>query len=206
MNADRRLHKMDANRYEWRDVAGMMATDAWTNELLALSRAERIIREVCFEAIREHLARSEARYQIVSIGGFTAWSNENAQWHRYCDRPAVVYKDSSRHWWLHGSEGRGYDTRTGLRLPVLVRSDGLHVWGYDLNAHRDDTDPRNGRHLPAILASDGRREWLCNGVRHREDLDPEGGPGSVPRLLPAVILANGTCEWWIHNKQLAIPL
>ena len=133
--------------------------------------------------------------------------------HRDNDKPAVVYSDGSREWWVHGKRLR-WDPRspTEIRCNPATKNyevSGTRVWhNIDGQIHREDE--------PAVIHADGSREWWQNGQRYRKNGLPtvetaEGRrmwhnrSGVLHRLgLPAVIGPEGP-EWWVNGERQAMP-
>jgi hypothetical protein len=179
------------NIYEWQEVAEQLALDTHIADLVALSRVAPPVREGCHGAIREHLARSEARYEESGIEhAINIWHNESGEVGRYCDRPTAM-EACEVSWSKRDVFHRNVvDPETGLHLPAVVRYTGARYWFHWGRFHRNDIDARSGVHYPACV-DNGLREWYLNGVRHRDDIDPMTG-----RHLPASIYASGTRLWY----------
>jgi hypothetical protein len=198
----------EANKYEVFEAAEMMATDDSVADLVALSRASKAIRALCHDAIRAHLARSEAQIVRDDYQGYIGWVNERGVTHRYCDRPAS-FGQMVCMWVRNGIEHRDtIDPTTGLHLPAAIYTNGIREWYVNGQLHRDDIDP-NGppgypRHLPAILGPGGA-EWAVNGRLYRDDIDPETG-----QHLPAHSFPASSFEWSYnmrpHCKGISAPL
>jgi hypothetical protein len=199
--------------YEWADIADMLAVDACIGDVVALMRVEKTIHKACCSIIREHLARSEERYAFNNFIACTEWRNENGHVSRYCDRPAYIYADGDRAWYMNGEAHRvAVDPVMGLHLPTFLNGSGSRYWWALGRPHRNDVDPVTGRHLPSSIRADGRRTWYVDGRLHRDDVeislesslersfDPKGNSREI--LLPAIIRSDGTCEWYRDGEHL----
>jgi hypothetical protein len=186
-----------ANLYEWAEVADMLSVDNRhrNDDILALSRAQRDVRAVCHEAIREHLERSEARWRVDESMNALVWLNERGFRGRYCDRPAFISRDGVYRWYRNASPHRDrIDPTSGLHLPASIEWGARWCWYRNGRLHRDDIDPRgNGKsHLPAVVDYECCA-WLYKGQLHREDPDDSMNTGSPH--LPAIIKWTGHREW-----------
>lgn len=138
-------------------------------------------------AIERRLCRSDQYIFIVE------WYR-NGRLHRL-DGPAVVddclgvekwYKDGELHR-VGGPAVRKWREERWVERGKLHRTDGPAVtrrgdwyWYYQGKLHRADG--------PACM-EDGEMQWRWMDKLHRSD-------------GPAVIKADGTCQWWLHGKQV----
>ena len=133
--------------------------------------------------------------------------------HRDDDLPAVIHKDGSREWWVHGKRLR-WDPRN----PTELRCDpstgnyevsATRIWhNIDGEIHRDSG--------PAVIHFNGTKEWWKHGERYRDNglptVETPGGmkmwhnrQGQLHREgLPALIGPGGP-EWWLHGIRQEAP-
>jgi hypothetical protein len=184
-----------------------------TRAHLARSEARIIADATCARWMDEKgfCSRYCDRPAIVALNGIRAW-----RYHGVGERkgvnpssglrlPTIIYSSTWFEWWSNGHVHRDeVDPETGLLLPAAIEG-GSRDWYINGERHRDEIDRKTGpegsgtgtRHLPSVLGE--TRFWHRNGNRHRTDVDSESG--TSPKLLPAVIYADGTCEWWIDGVR-----
>lgn len=46
---------------------------------------------------------------ITTDYGADAWIDDNGDYHSVCDKPAIIFDDGTREWWLHGKTHRDGD-------------------------------------------------------------------------------------------------
>jgi len=104
---------------------------------------------------------------------YRAWKDDDKQFHRENDLPAIEYRNGDKYWYFHGVKHREDD------LPAIEFADGGKIWYNNGEKHRE-----NG---PAQIEPNGAEEWYWNGDKHRE-----GGP--------AVTTRDGNTSWHQHGK------
>ena len=137
--------------------------------------------------------------------------------HSICDRPARIIcargnGKEIRKWYKHGVLHRETKDASGMILPaIIIGNDWIQEWYWEGQRHRDGDLPAlmeaNGQchratkapdrtTLPAAIRVNWSHIWYQYGELHRDDRTVDG------KLLPAVIYANGECEYWIHGEQV----
>lgn len=84
-----------------------------------------------------------------------AWVDENGQYHREGDLPAIMRDNGTREWCVHGKRHRDGDK------PAVDRANGDRLWKKNDIVHREAVDEQ-GAPLPAIIADDCSK-WIRNG-------------------------------------------
>ncbi len=84
--------------------------------------------------------------------GTKQWYNNNRQYHRDNDLPAVIYADGSKEWYQNGWLHRDND------LPAIIHDNGDQYWFQFGQLHRDND-------LPAIVYANGSEDWYQNGIQ-----------------------------------------
>jgi hypothetical protein len=88
----------------------------------------------------------------------TVWVDENGQYHREGDLPAVMLDNGGRQWWMHGKVHRDGDK------PAVEQANGTRVWYINDVVHREALDEQ-GAPLPSIIDDRWKwAKWVRNGV------------------------------------------
>ena len=127
--------------------------------------------------------------------------------HRDDDLPAVMYKDGSCEWWVHGKRLRRNphdptEIRTFWHKTLTTR-----IW-HDINGkfHRIDN--------PAIERFDGTKEWWLHGERRREHRLPtvetstgwkmwHNTRGELHREGEPAVIGPGKSELWLDGRLIS---
>jgi hypothetical protein len=169
---------------------------------------------------------------VITVGGIKAWFKNGALHRSTVDPqtnitlPAFVKKGPSTNekleeWWINDEQHReDIDPKTGKSMPaeIFLSADSSYkCWRRNGKIHRDQNEgpayinrfsqcflengvPHRDNDLPAVISTDGREmEWWHKGKRDRKTLDTKGN------LLPAIIRANNTKEYWVDGNKIDIP-
>lgn len=94
----------------------------------------------------------EQIFKTISEDGTIEYKNAKGELHNIDDMPAIIYKDTHKHWFKNGKCHRDNDK------PAIVNDYGYQAWYQNSKRHRD-----NGK--PAIIWPDGTEEYWINGER-----------------------------------------
>lgn len=111
----------------------------------------------------------------VTTNGSNYWYNQNGEFHRDDDLPAIIYTNGTKKWYQDGHLHREND------LPAVIRADGTKIWYIDGKCHRD-----GGNY--SYIDINGNKYWYINGKLHRTD-------------GPAVEWVNGYKAWFIDGEE-----
>jgi hypothetical protein len=90
-------------------------------------------------------------YRVIIDGrGTEFWHNNNNQFHREDDKPAVVFTNGTQYWYKN-------DKRHRENGPAIIYYNGDEHWYLNGELHCESG--------PAIMRNDGSQEWWINGVR-----------------------------------------
>ena len=114
----------------------------------------------------------ESVYEYKHHSWRKVWLNDNDEYHRNGDKPAVFYENGTQMWYQNGKKHRDNG-------PAVIKNDGTQKWYQNDKKHRE-----NG---PAVIKKNGHSEWWVNGELHRDN-------------GPAIIHSDGQQAWYNHGR------
>lgn len=129
---------------------------------------------------------------------------QHGKWHREDDKPAIVYANGRREWYVNGKLHREHD-----KPAVIYGVNNCHrEWRWNGKLHRDGDLPafidlktqewyRHGNmhrdsDLPAFISVGGDKAWYKNNRLHRDG------------DKPAIIYGNNKIKlWYKHGKKIS---
>ena len=100
--------------------------------------------------MRELLIETFEKPDEIWPDGTMIWRNEDGQFHRENDLPAVIYDSGSKFWYKNGQYHRDND------LPAIIYANGTKCWYKNGQRHQSGDKP-------AVIYNDDIKEWWKNG-------------------------------------------
>ena len=86
--------------------------------------------------------------------GTVVYRNEKGEVHRDDDKPAAIYPDGKKEWWVNDRLHRDND------LPAVIYPNGDREWWVNDELHRDNDKP-------AVMYANGIKYWYKNGEEYK---------------------------------------
>ena len=93
-------------------------------------------------------------FKKIDTDGTISYYNEEGQLHRDGDKPAIIYSDGTKVYYVKGKLHRDGDE------PAIIQHDGRKEWYQDGKLHREGNKP-------ALIWPDGTKEYYRNGVEYK---------------------------------------
>ena len=90
----------------------------------------------------------ESVYEYKHHSWRKVWLNDNDEYHRDGDKPAVFYENGTQMWYQNGKKHRDNG-------PAIILADSSEKWMQNGQLHREND--------PVVVLADGGEEWWENG-------------------------------------------
>ena len=157
-----------SNKYAIVEALGKVIVDNECEKLV--TDIIKIVKIISFEELN-----NLCKNAIFNVKTGNYYFDENGEYNRGNDLPAIEYANGDKYWYQNGKCHREND------LPAIENADGTKEWYKNGKLHRDYD-------LPAIEKANGTKKWYQNGKLHREN------------DLPAIEKVNGSKIWCINGK------